>query len=470
MGRIGVTLSGIERSLLNRLAEANAAATLSSLRMATGSMINSAAADPSGFVRLSGLQSQLNVVRSTMANVTAAGSMVTQMQSTIDAVRTQLGNIRTELLNDEDGTLTATERAEAQANIDAAIQQINTLAGTHIDGRRLLDGSANFSITGHDADQVSDVRVYSTGGSRLTVAGSVAQAATQAGLTYNGIATAKVELDATFTLTGELGTVEFSVTQNEALSDVATRINNSSHKTGVTAAVSGDDLVFSSVEYGSDVDATIAVGSGTFIVAAGNSTTDSGTDAQATINGRAYTGRGKRISVTENGVHYDLDLYAGYTGELDTITVDGDALTFALSTDLARTSTLAIPGLQAQRLGGPSGRLGELASGGTLDDLGNNTSQAIRVVDEALAELTVIEGAVDGFYNASIGSASTLLSDLEADLETAIDDVDLVDAAEQTQLLADYRNLASNSIAGLALLREQQASIVNLLQVIAGLT
>ena len=35
MGRIGATLSGIERTLLNRLAEANTAAALNSLRLAS---------------------------------------------------------------------------------------------------------------------------------------------------------------------------------------------------------------------------------------------------------------------------------------------------------------------------------------------------------------------------------------------------------------------------------------------------
>ena len=73
-------------------------------------------------------------------------------------------------------------------------------------------------------------------------------------------------------------------------------------------------------------------------------------------------------------------------------------------------------------LGGPSGRLDQLASGGTLDGLDSNTSQAIRVVDEALADLTRIEGAVDGFFNSAITSTSDLLSALETDLEDAVDE------------------------------------------------
>lgn len=471
MSRISVNLSGIERTLLNRLAEANAAATLSSLRASTGNKINYPRDDPSAFLALSGLQSQLGGVRDTMANVTAASSMITQAQSTIDSIRTQLSAIRTELLKDETGTLTGAQRADAQANVDAALAQINGLAATEIDGRRLLDGSADFIVSGRDSSQVSDVRVYSTGGATLTISGTVATAATRAQLVYTGDASDQVTDTATFTLSGDLGNLEVSVTAGEDLSAVATEVNANSHKTGVTASVDtgAHTLTFTSVDYGSSADVTVDVGSGTFIVAAGLSATDAGTDVEATIDGLAYTGDGNQVSLGVGGARYNVDFASGFTGAFNTMTVGGDALTFALSTDVGRRSTLAIPGLQAIRLGGPSGRLDQLASGGALDDLGSNTSQAIRVVDEALAELTRIEGAVDGFYNAAITSASNLMSDLEDNLETAVDDVNLVDTTEEAVRLAFYQDLATNAVAGLSILREQRSSIVNMLQKIAGL-
>ena len=60
MGRIGAHLSGIERTLLNRLAEANTAATINSLRLATGQKINAPSDDPSAFVALGLLRSRLS--------------------------------------------------------------------------------------------------------------------------------------------------------------------------------------------------------------------------------------------------------------------------------------------------------------------------------------------------------------------------------------------------------------------------
>ncbi len=469
MGRIGISLSGIERSLLNRLAEANAAATLSNLRIASGNMVGAPRDDPSAFFELSKLRSSLGKVTATAANVTAAGSMVSQTQTALAGVRTQLGLIRTELLQDETRSLTGAQRAEAQANIDAAIAQINALASTEIDGRRLLDGSAAFYVSGRNGDQIDDVTVYATGGGSLTVDGTVHTAATQAQLTYNGDSD-QINGNATFTLTGDLGSVDYTVVDDTDLTTVRDLINADSHKTGVTVAISGSDLVFTSVEYGSDADITVDVSSGTFIVGVGSSTSDVGTDATATLNNVTYTGEGNLFTVTDGGAHFTVKLDPTFTGDLDAITIRGDALTFALSTDVNRTSTLAISGVQAGKLGGTSGRLSQLASGGSLADLDGDTSQAIRVVDEALAQLTLVEGSVDGYYNAAISSSSSLLADMQTDIEGAIDDINLVDDTEETARMAYALDLAANAMAGLTIFRQQRSSIVMLIWKIAGLT
>ncbi len=252
---------------------------------------------------------------------------------------------------------------------------------------------------------------------------------------------------------------------------MATKINDDSHQTGVTASVDGDNLTLTTVHYGSDVEVAVVVSSGTFDVTGGNDDgTANGTDLAAVIGGLSYTGDGNQLSISQNRLRYTIEFVGGFSGTFSPITVDGDALEFALSTDLQHRSRLAIPGLQAARLGGASGSLDQLATGGSLAGLDDKTSQAIRVVDEALARLARVEGAVDGFYNAAITSASGLLSDLEDDLEDAVDDVNLVDQTEEAVRLAYYQDLASNSVAGLTLLAQQRSGIVNMLQQIAGLS
>ena len=459
--------------LLNRLAEANAAATLNSLRLTAGKKVLTPGDDPSTFVALSGLQNQLCTVTATMANVTAASSMITQAQSTVDQIETQLNTIRTELLKDEDRNLTSEQRAEAQANIDAAIAQINTLAETEIGGRRLLDGSADYRITGRDSNQVADLTVYSTPyGSSPIISGTVISTGSQATLTHTGSG-GQITADATFTLAGDLGSVSVSVTNLEDLVDVAERINDDSHKTGVTASVNGDQLTLTSVDYGTNAEMSITVSLGTFDVTGGNGDgTANGTDASAQINGLTYSGTnvdGNRFNINQNGFRYSIEFVDGFTGNFDTIGVSGEALTFALSGNLSYRSTVAIGGLQPERLGGLSGTLDELASGGTWSGLDGNTSQAIRVVDEALGDLGRVEGSVDGFYNASITSASNLLADLQTDLQDTIDQTDGYNADEEALLLAKNQALAANARSSLAILYQQRSAIVYMIKVAAGL-
>jgi flagellin-like hook-associated protein FlgL len=475
MGRIGVHLSGIERTLLNRLAEADAASTVHALRLATGQKVNAPSDDPSAFLALSRLQNRLSTVTATMSNVTAAGSTINQVQTALDQVRTQLDTIRTELLEDEDRTLTPEQRAEAQADIDEALSQIGALAATEIDGRRLLDGSADFEVSGANSTQVADLKVYGVPhGTSPTISGTVHSSGSRAELAYAGTG-GNVTDDATFTLTGVRGSTSISVTGGESLDDAAERINDQSHVTGVTASVDGDVLTLASVEYGADVEISVEVTSGTFAVTGGNGDgTANGTDLEATINAvptdvRINAVDGNRVTINDNGLHYEIEFAAEFTGSFDAITVSGDALTFALSTSPDHRATLAVPGVQTARLGGASGTLDQIGSGGAVSGLDGNTSQAIRIVDEALADLTLIEGAVDGFETAAVTSSSELLAALEDDLEDAITQTDGYDENEETLLLAKSEQLASNAVSGLAVISQQRDSIVALIQQLAGL-
>ncbi|MHB1036453.1 MAG: flagellin [Pirellulales bacterium] len=469
MSRIGASLSGIERSLLNRLAEANAAVTLSALRVASGHKINHPSDNPSAFFALSNFQSESNTVTHTLANVTDASQMVGQAQLALDEVRVQLDTIRDLALADEDQALTPTQRAANQTAIDAAVTEINRLAGTDIGGRRVLDGSANFDFSGINSAQVFNLDVSATGGATRTVSGTVSAAANQAQLTHTE-GTGLVAADATFLLSGDRGEVSLSVTTGETLATVAQRVNQESHRTGVTASVAGNDLRFTSIDYGSDAAVRIETTSGTFVITGGDADgTAHGTDAVATINGQAVTGNGNRFSINDNAFRFTVEFQGGFSGAFDTITVSGDALTFALSTDVKQRSTLAVPGVQAVRLGGLSGTLDQLLTGGAHAGLGTNAPTAVRIVDEALGKMDLIEGQVDGFANAAIDSSSNLLTSFTTNLGDAIDSIDKVNTTEESALSLKYQALAANAMVGLSVLDQQRASIVNLLQHIAGL-
>ena len=475
MARIGATLSGVERMLLNRLAESQAAVTLNNLHLATEKKINFPSDDPTAFLAISRFQTDLKVVTSAMANATAATSMVGKAQTTIGLIRTQLTAIRNILLTED----TPEKRAAAQVKIDNAIDQINQLAGADIDGRRLLDGSANFDISGRNPSQVSDVEVYAIPGDdhgaanpASVIAGTVLDVATQAQLTYTGSG-GKATANATFTLTGDLGSAEIEVVLDQPLEgdgSVAEAINAQSHLTGVVATVAGNTLTLSSVHYGTAASVAVTDVVGTFVVSGGHGDgTANGTDAVAQINGLTYTGSGSRFTVNENGFRYAIEFAPGYEGNLSPISVSGEALAFALSTTVGRPSRLAIPGLQPNRLGGLSGTLNQIQSGGPYSGLDGNTSRAIRIVDEAIGDVDRVKGNVDGFYNAAITSSSELLADLETNLEDSIAQTDGFNQSEEELLLAKNEQLVYNGLAALTILGQQRTAMVQILQKIAGL-
>lgn len=295
--------------------------------------------------------------------------------------------------------------------------------------------------------------------------------ATQASLLYTG-AGGKTTGEASFTLTGELGSVSISVVNNEDLDDVAERINQNSHKTGVVASVEGDEVTFRSVDYGSRATVGIAATSGTFDVTGGTDGVDTGTDAVVEINGRTYDDQrvdGNRVTVNENGLTLQMEFVPGFTGEFAPFTISGSALTFATDPNLNNRTTLAIPGLQANQLGGISGTLDQIYSGGAYAGLDANTSRAIRIVDEAIGELDRVAASVDGFYSATLTTSSQYLADLQDELATAIEQTDGFSEEEQEAILARSQELAYNSISSLTILYQQHMGIITMIQHIAGL-
>jgi flagellin len=340
----------------------------------------------------------------------------------------------------------------------------------------VLDGSTDYSLTGRNSSQVRRLEVYRRGSQTPTISGSVTQAAEQASLDYHG-AGHKIKNDAVFTLTGSRGAATVTVTKNGALDEAAEQINAQSHHTGVTASVAGNTLTFTSVDYGTDASVAVDVVSGTFHVTGGHGDgTATGADAEVTINGSAVAAgqvSGNTVTYARNGLHFRLRFQPGFSGDFDSITVhEGGAMRFALSPDVNRITTVALPSISAARLGGVSGRLTDLAAEGSLAGLGDNTSQAIRVVDEALAQLDLVEARVGSFAETTIASSAALMDGMAEVLDSNGDgvvDLNESDQEAESLLLTRNQSLAANALASLAIVQQQQQSVLVLLHRMAGL-
>jgi flagellin len=471
MTRIGPTISAGERLLLKQLAAANNEITLASARIASGHKINSPHDNPAAFLELSRLQNEQSLVRGATANVASASTMVSRAQLAIDQIRSQLDAIREQAVADVDQALTPDQRAAHQAAIDQAITAISQIVGQDIDGRQLLGEGADYIYSGVDPNQIIDIQAYSLGNApSQSIAGGVISTASTAQASYTGmggVATATANI----TVTGDRGGANISVTIGQSLTSLRDAINNESHVTGVVASVASDTLSFQSIAYGGQATIGIAATSGVFAVTGlGADGAAHGVDAVATINGQVVIGNGNRFEIQSGTLSASVEFAAGFTGMFSTVEISGEALSFNLSTSISDRAVLAIPGLQPARLGGLSGNLSQLATGGAKAGLGAGASAAVRIVDEALGKLTRVEGLVDGFANATIAASAALFDGFDEKLQDAIDQIDEVDIAAENAIISRNQLLADSAVAGIAILNEQRRGILALIQQAARLS
>lgn len=312
-----------------------------------------------------------------------------------------------------------------------------------------------------------------------SIAGAVLKTATPASLTYRG-AYAQITEQASLAITGPAGSVSVSVAGGEPLTDIADQLNAYSHETGVIAQVTGNDLRLTTVSYGCKATLAIVVDQGTFHVSGGNGNgTAQGTDAIAEINGRLISDNhaanpfsvdGNRFSIDDDGNRFTIEFAANFVGPFQTITLsDAQTLKFQLSTAVGDVTTLGLPSVNPQRLGGPSGVLADLQTGGPLAVSQGDESRAVRVIDEALAQLTLIEGRIDNFADGAVATSAAFLSGLKKSIEESIDHLEKIDDAEATLLQAQNRQLSDKVLASLADLSEQRSRIMQFIDRLPGL-
>lgn len=306
-----------------------------------------------------------------------------------------------------------------------------------------------------------------------SVAGTVLKTATQASLAYRG-AGGTITHNAALTIAGPSGNAAFTVASGESLADVAARLNAVSHKTGATAHAVGDELRLSTVRYGAKATLAVCVDQGTFPVAGDNGDAAAqGTDAVAVINGRQIADHqtanpfrvdGNRFYVEDAGNRFAIEFAPDFVGPFSTLTLSAEtALKFQLSTAVGDVTTLGLPNATSARLGGLSGTLAALQTGGSCAGLAENVSRAIRIVDEATAELTLIEDQLDAFADGAVATSAAFLSGLKQSLEESIDDLEKIHQAEATLLADQNRQFSDKVLASLANLSRQRARIMQLI-------
>jgi flagellin len=136
-----ITLSSIAQLALDNYELALSRYGTANLQYTTGYRVNSAADDPTGAVRISTLQTQISSITQAIANSNDVGGLLDTATGALSEMGNSLDDILA-LAEAATGTLTAEQRAEYQAQVEAAVASMgHTVSITKYGSTALLDGS-----------------------------------------------------------------------------------------------------------------------------------------------------------------------------------------------------------------------------------------------------------------------------------------------------------------------------------------
>lgn len=463
---IGLTISNTNTlSTLFSLTAAGNAIDNTLLSLSTGKQINKAADNPAGLIAVESLKAEL-------ASIDQAGNNVARANSLLSTADNALEQITEKLTEIEGLALAATSQsglteAEIQANqdqIDLAIAAIDRIVqSTSFNGKRLLDGSLAYKTSNVDSTEVTDLEVHATpyGNASLSFDYAVTQSAQRAQISFS--AAGLTASGATIEVIGKDGTSEIAMAGSATQADIEAAINGVKDTTGVSARVSSSVLYIESQEFGADAFVTVEATAGTLTVSAG---TDSGQDADVTINGQSASVDGLDVNFAKGGsrLTFTLTEAAGTdTATTGAFNITGGGAKFAIGTGAVGLTTVGINSLFSQRLGNATqGYLNSLKSGGA-NDLGTNTSQAATVARAALNEATIVRGRLGAFQSNVLDTATSVLNKQFEALDSARSQIEDTDFAKATAELTRNQILFQAGISALSHANNRSALILSLI-------
>jgi flagellin len=302
--------------------------------------------------------------------------------------------------------------------------------------------------------------------SQVDVEVTIDTQATKAKLIYS---TGTLTSALTLQLGGKNGFELFNFGNGTTIDQIATAVNLVSDATGVTATVVGTDLELESVEYGSDAFVQAKALAGAFATTTDGITTadrDTGTDVALRINGIQASGEGLKASLNTSTL--DISFSVGETliaSNTFSFSITGGGAVFQIGPDVVsnQQARLGIQGVSTATLGGVSGTLSELRSGGTKD-LTTDTKGAAKVVDEVITSVTGLRGRLGAFQRTTLETNIFSLNDTIASLVEAESSIRDADFAAESAKLTRAQILVQSGTSVLAIANTNPQNVLALLR------
>jgi flagellin len=396
-----------------------------------------------------------SVGNTTVAGARTSGSDVITITATEESPEFD-GTISFNTSNATPGAITA---SVVDGNITISVDAISSYSMAQV-------VSAINKLDGYSAELTTDE------GSGFFDANDVTEstAPTFTALTGGVARTGGLAADAVVQITGTQGSEVFNLKAGTDISKLVEQINLVSDATGVEASIGedGTTLEIESTGYGSKAIVELAISSegagGTFTAAVGaGGAREQGTDIEASINGIAATGDGNSLSINTATLDLSTTVEAGFTGTAAFSITGGGAL-FQLGPDVVsnQQARLGISSVNTAALGGVSGKLYQLGSGGTAD-LASDPTTAARVVEEAINQVTSLRGRLGAFQRTSLETNKNALNDTLSNLTEAESSIRDADFAEETANLTRSQILVQSGTRVLAIANQNPQNVLALL-------
>ncbi len=430
-------------------------------RLSTGLRINRGADNPAGLIASENLRAEKRGIQTALDNASRATNIV----GTAEGGLTEVSSLLTELQGlvgqtANEAGLSPEEVAANQLQVDSILNTVNRLAqSTSFQGTKLLNGNFDYTTTGVNTSEVSNLRINAArlpDGASVNVVVQVTQSAQTATLGFNNTALSATN-NVTIEVAGNAGTEQLSFAGGTSVANIRDAINAVKSATGVSASLSGTELRVDSVEFGADQFVTLRVvdevtGGFAFDL---SGTNDSGRDASVLINGATAQAEGLSVSFRNSNLDVELDL--GSTVNTDAATtsfsITGGGANFALGSKVTEGSkvSIGIASVTTGSLGDANiGYLSSLASGQANDLASGNFVDAQKIIDKSIKQVSQLRGRLGAFQKFTIGSTVNSLGvayENASAAESAIRDTDF---AEETASLTRSQILAQAATTVLA--------------------
>ncbi len=406
------------------------------------------------------------VKRTGVANDTglrAANELSGGTDSQLDDVITVTADVASSTFNKnisvvQDNSLTAgTAQASLDNNGNIVVKVYNqgtVQISTIKDAINALDGYSA-TVSTNNGDGVYDI----VNDTAPTIANS--------GALVGGTAGGGLAADLVIQLTGGTGSEVFNFKSGSTISNIVQSINLVKDATGVEAVDDAGTLRLTSTGYGSKETVAVEViseGAGGTFKNGLSASRAVGSDVVATVNGFATTGNGNSLSVSTATLDMSLTVAPNSTSSIK-FDITGGGAQFQLGPDVVsnQQARLGIGSLNTAKLGAASGRLYELASGGSKS-LTNDATGASQVINDVISKVTTLRGRLGAFQRTTLDSNSVSLSETLNNLNEAQSSIRDADFAKESANLTRAQILVQSGTQVLQLANSAPQNVLSLLR------